>query len=246
MAPKAIIVGIAVILAQLIPLLFKVSLSHYLFSIKVKPNEQRITHQEEIAPTKIEEDSPLTGKVVAMGLENELYDKRYLIVEGTDGKAHYLQASQNMVRQHDEGEYRNDNVVTISRDHFTNNDGEKISYLSVENHGTLDNLKLAMHSKLDDDTIEFVKTTSQIPQALYPSTCFGHEYAQAMSERFEEFNDAKLFCHDRGEDKYYLVPDWEQRYEQLLLERQQYHHELQQEQKLDVEQNRTREFTISF
>ncbi len=29
-----------------------------------------VTHQEEIAPTKIEEECPLTGKVVAMGLEN--------------------------------------------------------------------------------------------------------------------------------------------------------------------------------
>ncbi len=155
-----------------------------------------VTYREELKPTQIEEDSPLTGKVVGMGLENELYDKRYLIVEGTDGKAHYLQASNNMVKQHDEGVYRNGDVVTISRDHFLRN-GENISYLSVESHGDLDHLKSTLYSKLDDDTIEFVKATGLAPQLLHHENCFGHEYAEAMRERFDEFIEAKMIYPDR-------------------------------------------------
>ncbi len=180
-----------------------------------------VTYREELKTTQIDEDSPLTGKVVGMGLENELYDKRYLIVEGTDGKAHYLQASNNMIKQHDEGVYRNGDVVTIERNHYTRADDTRVSYLSVESHGDLDHLKNTLYSKLDDDTLDFVKATGCAPQLLHHEKCFGHEYAEAMIERFEEFKDANLFYFDRDDGSYWLVSNWEERYEWLIDEREQ-------------------------
>ncbi len=37
-----------------------------------------------------EEDHAILGRVVGKGLTDELYDKGYLIIDGTDGKAHYV------------------------------------------------------------------------------------------------------------------------------------------------------------
>ncbi|TWT20310.1 DUF3363 domain-containing protein [Luteimonas marina] len=47
------------------------------------PRELAIRTPDEDAP-------PITGRVVAKGLMNELYERGYLVVDGTDGKAHYL------------------------------------------------------------------------------------------------------------------------------------------------------------
>ncbi len=180
-----------------------------------------VTYHEELKPTQIEEDSPLTGKVVGMGLENELYDQRYLIIEGTEGKAHYLQASNNMIKQHDEGVYRNGDVVTIERNHYTRADDTRVSYLRVDSYGDLDHLKLALYSKLDDDTLDFVKATGCAPELSYHENSFGYDYSAAMVERFEEFKEADLFYFDRDDGSYWLVPNWEERYEWLIDEREQ-------------------------
>lgn len=37
-----------------------------------------------------EEDRAIVGRVAAKGLADELYDKGYLVIDGTDGKAHYI------------------------------------------------------------------------------------------------------------------------------------------------------------
>lgn len=37
-----------------------------------------------------DETRPITGRVIGKGLADELYDRGYLIVDGTDGKAHYV------------------------------------------------------------------------------------------------------------------------------------------------------------
>jgi type IV secretory pathway VirD2 relaxase len=37
-----------------------------------------------------DEARPITGRVIGKGLADELYDRGYLIVDGTDGKAHYV------------------------------------------------------------------------------------------------------------------------------------------------------------
>jgi type IV secretory pathway VirD2 relaxase len=47
--------------------------------------------QRELAVFQSSEDGrAITGRVVGKGLADELYDKGYLIVDGTDGKAHYV------------------------------------------------------------------------------------------------------------------------------------------------------------
>lgn len=47
--------------------------------------------QRELAVFQLgEDDRAIVGRVVGKGLADELYDKDYLIVDGTDGKAHYV------------------------------------------------------------------------------------------------------------------------------------------------------------
>jgi type IV secretory pathway VirD2 relaxase len=54
---------------------------------------------------KQDRERPLVGRVVAAGLHDEISDRRYLIVEGTDGFAHYV----------DTGEQREDQRVSVGQ-----------------------------------------------------------------------------------------------------------------------------------
>ncbi|MFM0500282.1 DUF3363 domain-containing protein [Paraburkholderia caffeinilytica] len=47
--------------------------------------------QRELAVFQPGEDGRVVGRVAGKGLADELYDKGYLIVDGTDGKAHYVE-----------------------------------------------------------------------------------------------------------------------------------------------------------
>ncbi len=54
---------------------------------------------------KQDRERPLVGRVVAAGLHDEISDRRYLIIEGTDGFAHYV----------DTGEQRDDQRVSVGQ-----------------------------------------------------------------------------------------------------------------------------------
>jgi type IV secretory pathway VirD2 relaxase len=138
-------------------------LSNDIIKSHARHNIQTITH-EIPAPTQILERKPLTGKVVGMGLENELKDQRYLLLEGIDGKVHYLEATNSIVKARDNFEFGNNDVITLEKIKFTNEHGKAIEYIKIQNHISLDELQRAPHSRLDRDVIEFVKTNATSPR----------------------------------------------------------------------------------
>lgn len=86
-----------------------------------------------LQPTIISTSQPLTGKVIGMGLENELHDKRYLLLESTDGQLHYIQATNNIVQARDSQQFKDGDIITLSTKTFMQK-GKSVSYIDVENH----------------------------------------------------------------------------------------------------------------
>lgn len=81
--------------------------------------------------TVITESQPLTGKVIGMGLENELHDKRYLLLEDDKGKIHYIQASNAITKARDEHQFQNGDTIALSQKMITRH-GKVMTDLHIE------------------------------------------------------------------------------------------------------------------
>jgi type IV secretory pathway VirD2 relaxase len=93
-----------------------------------------------VARTFLSPGQSLAGRVVGSGLHDENYDKRYMLIEGLDGKVHYIHPSKSMVVHRDAWDIRNDDIIHLEVKTFFKN-GKDISYLKFTNWGTLDQLK---------------------------------------------------------------------------------------------------------
>ncbi|MCD6039843.1 MAG: conjugal transfer protein TraI [Gammaproteobacteria bacterium] len=190
------------------PTLREMQLSNDIIKSRARHNVQTLTYDLP-APTQLQEHQPLTGKVVGMGLENELQDKRYLLLEGTDGKVHYIQATHSMIKARDNFEFGNGHVITLEKKKFVNRQSEPIEYIQVQSHRTLDHMQKIPASRLDHDVIEFVKTHHIEPKHHFPVHSFAHEYSAAMTKRFHQLIQEKVIVHQQ--DRYHLAHDWQKR-----------------------------------
>jgi type IV secretory pathway VirD2 relaxase len=199
-------------------ILLKMQLSIDIIKSCARHNIPTIDH-EIPAPTQIQENKPLTGKVVGMGLENELKDLRYLLLEGMDGKVHYLQATDSMIKARDNFEFSNGDVITLEKRKFTNEHNKVIEHIKLNNHINLDTLQQEPKSRLDKDVIEFVKTHSIKPILSFPEKSFSHEYANAIIKRFAVLEKEKIIT--KNNDHYTLAHDWQNKLSRLTTYRQQ-------------------------
>jgi type IV secretory pathway VirD2 relaxase len=197
--------------------LHQMRLSNDIIESRARHNITTLTHEIPI-PTQIHERKPLTGKVVGMGLENELKDQRYLLLEGIDGKVHYIQATNSIVKARDNFEFSNNDIITLEKKKFVNRQRETIEYLKIQNHFSLEKLQCAPHSRLDRDVIDFVKTHGVSPQNNFPDQSFAHEYANSMIKRFQELERDKVLVFEKGH--YHLASDWEKKLSHLAHQRQ--------------------------
>jgi type IV secretory pathway VirD2 relaxase len=187
--------------------------------IKSRANHNIMTLSHEIpAPTQVHEHKPLTGKVVGMGLENELKDRRYLLLEGIDGKVHYLEATNSIVKARDNFELSNNDIITLEKKKFVNEQGKTIEYLKLQNHHSLDELQHAPQTRLDRDVIEFIKTHGTKPNNYFPEQSFAHEYANLMVSRFNDLEREKIFTKENTH--YSLAPNWERKLERIIKQRE--------------------------
>ncbi len=202
---------------RLEPTLHEMQLSHDIIKSRARHNVQMLTH-EIPAPTQIQAHRPLTGKVVGMGLEDELRDRRYLLLEGTDGKVHYIQTTNSIIKARDQFEFKNGHVITLEMKKFVNEQSKPIEYIKVHNHLTLDQLKQAPSSRLDNDVIQFVKTHGIAPQTHLPTRSFAQDYANAMLQRFDELVREKVIVHEQNHCR--LANDWKKQLARTMQQRE--------------------------
>ena len=97
----------------------------------------RARHLDQIddrrAPLRVTELKPgerVTGRVIGTGLENETTDRRYLLIEGNDGKLHYIRQTPAIEKARGEQRLKVGAVVTVSGAEFEKN-GRKVIYVQV-------------------------------------------------------------------------------------------------------------------
>lgn len=89
---------------------------------------------QHLKPTTITKEQPVTGKVIGMGLDNELHDKRYILLSAQDGTVHYIKATNNIVKARDVKQLKNGDVITLSVKTFNNEADKQIEYIEIKNH----------------------------------------------------------------------------------------------------------------
>jgi hypothetical protein len=196
----------------------ELQLSNDIIKSRARHGIHTFTHELPI-PTQIEVYKPLTGKVVGMGLDNEIHDRRYLLLEGIDGKVHYIKATHNIVKARDSFELSNGDVVTLGKRKFVDKDHKPHEYIEVHNYRTLERMQGLPSSRLDKDVIEFVQTHGIEPKSCFPEQCFAHEYAHAMTKRFHELIHANII--QQKQDRYQPIPDWQMKLSRLAKDREQ-------------------------
>ena len=100
----------------------------------------RARHLDQIhdrqAPLHVTELKPgeqVTGRVIGTGLENETTDRRYLMIEGNDGRLHYIRQTPAIEKARGEDRLRVGETVTLSGREFEKN-GRKVTYVQVAEH----------------------------------------------------------------------------------------------------------------
>lgn len=204
-----------------------------------------ILYHEIPSPTQLEINKPLTGKIVGIGLEEELKDQRYILLDGSDGKIHYLQADNHIIKALDNFDIKKEQVVTFEKKKILNRDSKAVEYIQWQNHHSLEQLQQMPRSRLDRDVIEFVKTHGIAPAPQETKThTFGQAYTHAMTSRFNELKEAQVIIPDK--DHYRIANDAERRLQELIRKRelklqQEHQQNLQDEKTLTQERKRQRE-----
>lgn len=83
--------------------------------------------------TELKPGEQVTGRVIGTGLENETTDRRYLMIEGNDGRLHYIRHTPAIEKARGEDRLRIGETVTLSGREFEKN-GRKVTYLQVAEH----------------------------------------------------------------------------------------------------------------
>lgn len=90
--------------------------------------------QAPVHVTELKPDEQVRGRVIGTGLENETTDQRYLMIEGNDGKLHYIRQTPAIEKARGEGRLRIGETVTLSGREFENN-GRKVTYVQIAELG---------------------------------------------------------------------------------------------------------------
>ena len=90
--------------------------------------------------TTLKEGEQIVGRIVGFGLDNEQFDKRYMLIEGADGKVHYMKPSKNVIKDREALAIENGDIVLVAGKVFVKN-SNKIPYIVVENFKRLEAIK---------------------------------------------------------------------------------------------------------
>jgi type IV secretory pathway VirD2 relaxase len=141
-------------------------------------------------------DDPRTGRLVgrmaAQGVSDELHDRRYLIVDGTDGRAHYV----DLGLIDPAGLPADGGIVAVTPVHATAKQADhNVAEIAARNNGTYD---IAVHTKID-------------PRA-------NPDYLMAHIRRLEALRRAGVSVERQADGTWTIPPDYLQqaeRYERM-------------------------------
>jgi len=172
---------------------------------RARHRDQILDQRAPLAVTKLAPGRELTGRVVGTGLENEARDRRYLMLEGTDGKLHYLRQTPAIIRARGEGKSEIGEVVTLEAREFEK-DGRKVNYLRVERHGELGDMQAdkEIGNRLDLETLKAVGRDGRIETRGWKG--FAGKWRRAMNARLPALEQAGLIVRHQSASRDFFVP----------------------------------------
>lgn len=133
--------------------------------------------------TTLKEGEQVVGRVVGFGLDNEQYDKRYMLVEGADGKVHYMKPSKNVLKDREALLIENGDVVLIEGKVFKK-DEEQIPYIVVENYKNLVAAKaVTALTGIDNYLIKTFSKENSLKDLNVTVKTFHEKFTQFKNER---------------------------------------------------------------
>ncbi len=108
-------------------------LSIDIIKTKARHLDQISDRQASVHVTELKPGEKVTGRVIGTGLENETTDRRYLMIEGNDGKLHFIRQTPAIEKARGEDRLRIGETITLSGREFEKN-GRKVTYVQVAEH----------------------------------------------------------------------------------------------------------------
>lgn len=145
----------------------------------------------------LKEGDQLVGRVIGMGLHNELHDKRFLLIEGIDGKVHYTHPSRDMVRLRDNKEIRNGEIIYLEVKSYSRNNQRK-NYLDFQNYKNIEEvLNLREMSEIDRYISRLGSENKKLFSDLNTST-FRGKFLSMMEKRLQNLHKRGLETIDKS------------------------------------------------
>lgn len=172
---------------------------------RARHRDHMLDKRAPLAVTRLAPAQELTGRVVGTGLENEARDRRYLMLEATDGKLHYLRQTPAIIRARGERKIGIGGVVTLKAYEFEK-DGRKANYLRVEQHGALGSIQAdkQIGNRLDLETLRAIERDGRIDARGWKG--FAGKWRQAMEDRLPALEQAGLIVRHHSAGRDYFVP----------------------------------------
>ena len=90
----------------------------------------------------------LVGRIIGAGFDEFRNESRYMLIEGTDNKIHYVPATLGISKRRDGGDLRNGDIVCLERKEFINEKNKHVKYLSMEGFGSWEEFNYAQQLKI--------------------------------------------------------------------------------------------------
>ena len=172
---------------------------------RARHRSQMLDKRAPLAVTRLAPGQKLTGRVVGTGLENEARDRRYMMLEATDGKLHYLRQTPAIIRARGAGKIGLGEVVTLEAREFQK-DGRRVNYLRVEQHGELRSIQAdkQIGNRLDLDALKTIERDGRIGMRGWKG--FAAKWRGAMNDRLPVLEQAGLIVRHQSASRNYFVP----------------------------------------
>jgi hypothetical protein len=105
----------------------------------------------------------LVGRVIAGGI-SEKTDLPWLLIEGVDGKAHWVNQSRKMGELRRDGQIKNGDIIVIERKSFTDSTGKEIKYVAAKGYDTFSEIPTQVRRNVKE--IGNTKLASEFKQGI--------------------------------------------------------------------------------
>ncbi len=153
------------------------------------------------AITHLQPGVEVRGRVVGTTLE-ERSEQPFLVVEGTDGRVHFIPQTRGIERARGEGRLQPGQLVTLRGREFER-DGRLIPWTQIEEHGSLEELERVPEPStvLDLDAVRTVRQTGRLPEPEPARRGFFARWRAAVVGRRTVLERARVLFERAGSDQ---------------------------------------------